>query len=60
MQVVWRTLNEKNRLVSCVMVLTMLIISSLGNIEGKSTSYAQEKNNLTIKEVKRKPNTYIG
>ncbi|MCU9816157.1 vWA domain-containing protein [Paraclostridium sp. AKS73] len=33
------------------MVLTMLIISSLGNIEGKSTSYAQEINNLTIKEV---------
>lgn len=29
----------------------MLIISSLGNIEGKSTSYAQETNNLTIKEV---------
>ncbi|EQK45987.1 von Willebrand factor type A domain protein [[Clostridium] bifermentans ATCC 19299] len=42
---------KKNRLVSCVMVLTMLIISSLGNIEGKSTSYAQETNNLTIKEV---------
>lgn len=42
---------KKNRLVSCVMVLTMLIISSLGNIEGKSTSYAQEINNLTIKEV---------
>lgn len=42
---------KKNRLVSCIMVLTMLIISSLGNIEGKSTSYAQEKNNLTIKEV---------
>ncbi|GAA0091742.1 hypothetical protein UT300009_17700 [Paraclostridium bifermentans] len=42
---------KKNRLVSCIMVLTMLIISSLGNIEGKSTSYAQETNNLTIKEV---------
>lgn len=42
---------KKNRLVSCVMVLTMLIISSLGNFEGKSTSYAQETNNLTIKEV---------
>ena len=42
---------KKNRLVSCVMVLTMLIISSLGNFEGKSTSYAQEKNNLTIKEI---------
>ena len=42
---------KKNRLVSHVMVLTMLIISSLGNIEGKSTSYAQETNNLTIKEV---------
>lgn len=42
---------KKNRLVSYVMVLTMLIISSLGNIEGKSTSYAQETNNLTIKEV---------
>lgn len=42
---------KKNRLVSCVMVLTMLIISSLGNIEGKSISYAQEINNLTIKEV---------
>lgn len=42
---------KKNRLVSCIMVLTMLIISSLGNIEGKSTSYAQEINNLTIKEV---------
>lgn len=42
---------KKNRLVSCVMVLTMLIISSLGNIEGKPTSYAQETNNLTIKEV---------
>lgn len=42
---------KKNRLVSFIMVLTMLIISSLGNIEGKSTSYAQEKNNLTIKEV---------
>ncbi|MGL5559836.1 MAG: vWA domain-containing protein [Paraclostridium dentum] len=42
---------KKNRLVSLIMVLTMLIISSLGNIEGKSTSYAQETNNLTIKEV---------
>lgn len=42
---------KKNRLVSCIMVLTMVIITSLGNIEGKSTSYAQEKNNLTIKEV---------
>lgn len=42
---------KKNRLVSFIMVLTMVIISSLGNIEGKSTSYAQEKNNLTIKEV---------
>lgn len=42
---------KKNRLVSFIMVLTMLIISSLGNIEGKSTSYAQEINNLTIKEV---------
>ncbi|OXX84989.1 hypothetical protein AVM15_01145 [Paraclostridium benzoelyticum] len=42
---------KKNRLVSFIMVLTMLIISSLGNIEGKSTSYAQETNNLTIKEV---------
>lgn len=42
---------KKDRLVSCIMVLTMLIISSLGNIEGKSTSYAQEINNLTIKEV---------
>lgn len=42
---------KKNRLVSFIMVLTMVIITSLGNIEGKSTSYAQEKNNLTIKEV---------
>lgn len=42
---------KKNRLVSFIMVLTMVIISSLGNIEGKSTSYAQEINNLTIKEV---------
>lgn len=42
---------KKNRLVSFIMVLTILIISSLGNIEGKSTSYAQETNNLTIKEV---------
>lgn len=42
---------KKNRLVSFIMVLTMLIISSLGNIEGKSTSYAQETNNLTIKEL---------
>ena len=32
---------KKNRLVSCIMVLTMVIITSLGNIEGKSTSYAQ-------------------
>lgn len=42
---------KKNRLVSCIMVLTMLIITSLGNFEGKSTSYAQENNNLTIKEI---------
>lgn len=42
---------KKNRLVSFIMVLTMVIITSLGNIEGKSTSYAQEKNNLTIKET---------
>lgn len=42
---------KKNRLVSFIMVLTMLIILSLGNFEGKSTSYAQEINNLTIKEV---------
>lgn len=42
---------KKNRLVSFIMVLTMLIISSLGNFEGKSTSYAQETNNLTIKEI---------
>ena len=42
---------KKNRLVSCIMVLTMVIITSLGNIEGKTTSYAQEKNNLTIKEI---------
>lgn len=42
---------KKNRLVSCIMVLTMVIITSLGNIEGKYTSYAQEINNLTIKEV---------
>lgn len=34
---------KKNRLVSFIMVLTMVIITSLGNIEGKSTSYAQEK-----------------
>lgn len=49
---------KKNRLVSCVMVLTMLIISSLGNIEGKSTSYAQEINNLTIKEVASENSIY--
>lgn len=42
---------KKNRLVSCIMVLTMVIITSLGNFECKSTSYAQENNNLTIKEI---------
>lgn len=42
---------KKNRLVSCIMLLTMVIMTSLGNIEGKSTSYAQENNNLTIKEI---------
>ncbi|WP_195947740.1 vWA domain-containing protein [Paraclostridium bifermentans] len=42
---------KRNKLVSFIMVLTMVIITSLGNIEGRSTSYAQETNNLTIKEV---------
>ena len=42
---------KKNRIIACIMILTMLLTSGVGNIGEVLTSFAQGKNNIIITDI---------